>query len=714
MGKKNPTTLLMIISLILISQFSFSQKFNTSNESVPVTLEKRNESIFKTGSELLTTKEQEILNEMSRLKENYKSVNIKRISELQNKLVAQSSETVTGQEINLLSPEAINYKSQPEQIEQLTLNEIYASNNAYIKAVASQTEQRNPGAGTIWVVIAVGAGDVGIGASPDTLLYFSSTDNGISYSLIKRAALNTGMKINYDEMDLEIIEPFTNDKYLHLVLSIITNGFTGSHLVGIISLKKSDLTLGGGPSLYFPGADYNVSKYSKPRIASDNAKYPVEAYLSIVVTQDSTDGVNNFIMTKVCKIFNPYVNITANSQITYLPQSIHTPVTGYSTEAQTDVAYYNSGGTVQGDSIIFVQSGFPGSDESVNIYKNYGNTLTYPLYGGSLSGSSYNKEFARVATNGGSDQKSIYIVWIEKDIYMGYNFSSINAFKTTNGINWTYTQLAGGGDANSEIKNPDIIGRRESEGKFYITNKWVTPRKDIISSFTIHNSNIKSFTADNNNQFTGSYASPKPGFRFLNNDSCLTVWPVYSGVFSSCGCKSVNLSLGFIIEGLYNPANDSAGIDISEIHLRNPVPPFNIIKTVSAYNLSFQTFPDALPGNYYISVSHRNSIETWYYQTVNLNDSTLKSIDFFSSQSKAYGNNLKQVDSSPVLYAVYSGDVNQDRFIDLTDVITISNDAGIFLTGYVVTDLNGNNIVDLADVVMVYNNSVNFVSVIRP
>jgi len=346
-----------------------------------------------------------------------------------------------------------------------------------------------------------------------------------------------GMKVNYDEMDLEIVEPFTPDKYLHLVFAIITDGFTGYHISGIITLRKSDLTLSGGPSLSFPGANFSVSKYSKPRITSDNAKYPVEAYLTITVIQDSTDGVNNFIMTKVCKIFNPYALISSNSQMTFLSQSIHTPVNGYSTEAQTDVAYYNSGGTVQGDSIIFVQSGFPGSDESVNIYKNYGNTLTYPLYVGSLSGSSYNKEFARVATNGGSDQKSIYIVWIEKDIYMGYNFSSINAFKTTNGINWTYTQLAGGGDANSEIKNPDIIGRRESEGKFYITNKWVTPRKDIISSFTIQNSNIKSFTADNNNQFTGSYASPKPGFRFLNNDSCLTVWPVYSGVFSSCGCK---------------------------------------------------------------------------------------------------------------------------------------------------------------------------------
>lgn len=706
--------LLLLTSLILNSRNSFSQKVNMSNESSPVTLEKRNDNTFRTGSKQPSSKEQEITNEMSRLKENYSKENIEKISELQNHLDGRNNTQDSRQVINLISPDANSYKSIPAQTDQLTLNEIYASNNAYIKAIATQTEQRNPGAGTIWVVIAVGAGDVGIGASPDTLLYYNSTNNGISYSLVKRAQLNTGMKVNYDEMDLEIIEPFTNEKYLHLVIAIITDGFTGSHLTGILSLKKSDLSMSGGPGFTFPGYNPNVSKYSKPRITSDNAKYPAEAYLTISMIQDSTDGISNYIMTKVCKIFNPYTLINSNSQITYLPQSIHAPVNGYSTVAQTDVAYYNSGGSVQGDSIIFVQSGFPGTDKFVNIYKNYGNTLTYPSYSGSLSGPNYRKEFARVATNGGSDQRSIYIVWLEKDSYMGYDFSSINAFRTTNGINWVYEQLAGGGDANTEIKNPDIVGRRETEGKFYITNKWVMPRKDMISSYVIQNSVLKSFTADHNNQLTGSYASPKPGFRFLNNDSCLTVWPVYSGVYSSCGCKALNISLGFIIEGLYNPANDSAGIDISEIQLRNPVPPYNVLKSVTGYNLAFATFPDAVSGNYYISVKHRNSIETWYYQSVNLSDSTYTGIDFYTSQGKAYGNNLKQIDNSPLLYAIYSGDVNQDGFIDLTDVLAINNDANIFLTGYVVTDLTGNDLVDLTDVLMAYNNSSAFVSVKKP
>ncbi|MCB0729030.1 MAG: hypothetical protein KDD00_16305 [Ignavibacteriae bacterium] len=709
---------ILIIESILNSGQLYSQIFNTSKDSKPVVLEKLNESLLVKGTKPVSEEEKKIINKMSRLKENFKNdnreENTEKISDLQKKLTGYESIMETDQVINLIAPDANNIYSKPEHSDQLTLNEIYSSNSAYIKAIATQTEQRNPGAGTVWVVIAVGAGDVGIGASPDTLLYFNSVNNGISYSLVKRAALNTGMKINYNEMDLEIVEPFTNDKYLHIVFSVITDGFTGAHLSGIVSLRKSDLVLSGGPSFNFPGANSNISKYSKPRITSDNAKYPVEAYLTISVIQDSTDGVNNFLMTKICKIYNPYALISGGSQITYLSQSIHTPVQGYSSDAQTDVAYYNSGGTVQGDSIIFVQSGFPGSDVSVNIYKNYGNALDYPVYRGSLSGNNHHKVSAKVASNGGADQKSIYIVYVENGNIMNYYFSSLNSFKTTDGINWTYSQLAGGGDANSDVRDPDIIGRRGTEGKFYITNKWVTPRKDIISSFTIQNSVLKSFTADHNNQITASFASPKPSFRFLNNDSCLTIWPLYTSVFSSCGCKAVNISFGLIIEGHYDQAIDSAGIDLIDIHLRNPVPPFNIVSSVTGYNLSFVTFPDAVSGNYYISVNHRNSIETWYYQPVSLNDSSLMYLDFYSSQNKAFGSNQKLVDNSPLLYAIYSGDVNQDGAVNLKDVLSINNDANTFVSGYVVTDLTGNDIVDVTDVLIAYNNSANFVSVIRP
>jgi len=88
--------------------------------------------------------------------------------------------------------------------------------------------------------------------------------------------------------------------------------------------------------------------------------------------------------------------------------------------------------------------------------------------------------------------------------------------------------------------------------------------------------------------------------------------------------------------------------------------------------------------------------------------------DFTSAVTQAFGDNLVQVDSSPVKYAVYSGDINQDGTVDATDVSTIDNDAANFVGGYVVTDLTGDNFVDGTDFAIADNSAANFVSVVRP
>ena len=72
------------------------------------------------------------------------------------------------------------------------------------------------------------------------------------------------------------------------------------------------------------------------------------------------------------------------------------------------------------------------------------------------------------------------------------------------------------------------------------------------------------------------------------------------------------------------------------------------------------------------------------------------------------------MDNVPVRYAMYSGDVNNDGTVDLSDVLKINNDAGVFTSGYVVSDLTGNSIIDLSDVVLAQNNSSVFAGVKRP
>lgn len=83
-----------------------------------------------------------------------------------------------------------------------------------------------------------------------------------------------------------------------------------------------------------------------------------------------------------------------------------------------------------------------------------------------------------------------------------------------------------------------------------------------------------------------------------------------------------------------------------------------------------------------------------------------------SAQNNAYGDNQKEVE--PGVFAIYSGDVNQDGTIDITDQASLGNDLQNFASGYVLTDLNGDSVVDITDQAILDNNLVNFVSVISP
>jgi len=81
---------------------------------------------------------------------------------------------------------------------------------------------------------------------------------------------------------------------------------------------------------------------------------------------------------------------------------------------------------------------------------------------------------------------------------------------------------------------------------------------------------------------------------------------------------------------------------------------------------------------------------------------------------KAYGSNMIQVDNSPVRFAVYGADVNQNGNVDATDLGLIDNDAYNFNSGYIITDVTGDNITDGSDFMIAGNNASAFVSVIRP
>lgn len=183
---------------------------------------------------------------------------------------------------------------------------------------------------------------------------------------------------------------------------------------------------------------------------------------------------------------------------------------------------------------------------------------------------------------------------------------------------------------------------------------------------------------------------------------------------------SGNLDLSLIVEGFYNQPDDKMRIqDTVKLYLRNSVSPYSIVDSSLAlidpetFTGSFY-FLNAASGSYYIQIKHRNSLETWSSFPITYVMGGNSEYDFTLSQYLAFGNNMKQVNSSPFKYAIYSGDVNQNGYIELSDIVRISNDAADFMSGYVSSDVNGDEITDLSDIIITVNNSNKFVSVIRP
>lgn len=179
-----------------------------------------------------------------------------------------------------------------------------------------------------------------------------------------------------------------------------------------------------------------------------------------------------------------------------------------------------------------------------------------------------------------------------------------------------------------------------------------------------------------------------------------------------------NLSFKTFIEARYDPDNNSMTGDTAGIIIRNSVTPYIIIDSSKSFINSngtgiFEFSKSNNATDYFLILKHRNSIETWSKNTVRFSINEL-TYDLTVSDTSAFGNNLKLTDLTPLTFAVFSGDVNQDGTIDLSDGSLIDNDIVNFVTGYIVTDLNGDEAVDIADAVFADNNGFEFVSAVTP
>lgn len=173
------------------------------------------------------------------------------------------------------------------------------------------------------------------------------------------------------------------------------------------------------------------------------------------------------------------------------------------------------------------------------------------------------------------------------------------------------------------------------------------------------------------------------------------------------------LNLTALIEGMYNGSTTVS--DTMTVELRNNVSPFTLVETrkpvmnTSGFgSASFSSAADGLP--YFIVLKHRNALETWSGTPQQFTGGSL-SYDFTTDSAKAFGFNMVKKGTK---WCIYSGDINRDGVVDLSDVVAVDIDNINFASGYRATDISGDNIIDLSDVVVVDNNNLKFITKVFP
>ncbi len=192
--------------------------------------------------------------------------------------------------------------------------------------------------------------------------------------------------------------------------------------------------------------------------------------------------------------------------------------------------------------------------------------------------------------------------------------------------------------------------------------------------------------------------------------------------------SAIHVSLRVFLEGLYNggplmrKARADAGdnfpgtiADLISVELHNSADYNTVELALNGLNLNTDgscsfTVNNQYNGTYYITIRHRNSIPVTSALPVSFAVPMI-SYDFASDASQVYGSNVKNIGGT---FAMFGGDINQDGYIGVIDMMMLDNLASIFATGYMPADVNGDGCVCVTDMTIIDNNSAAFVSVIHP
>ena len=271
----------------------------------------------------------------------------------------------------------------------------------------------------------------------------------------------------------------------------------------------------------------------------------------------------------------------------------------------------------------------------------------------------------------------------------------------------------------SKTCNDDSIILEPGYG--FTSVKWTTPNPQTNTR------NLIPINPDDPDALVnGKLIAKATGWYFIEAKT-LNGFTLKDSVYVQIGCN-VLLNVKVFIQALYSGnqtmtpvlynASQNAALNLAdsiEIALHETNGNFNQIYSQKSLvdingNVQLNLPPNALNNTYYLVVNYKNAISTWSKNPVTM--TAITNYDFSNAASQAYGDNL--IDDGNGVFLIYSGDINQDGFIDGNDFIDLDNDNSNFVSGYILTDVNGDGFVDGNDFIIVDNNNTNFIGIVRP
>ncbi|MGB5529782.1 MAG: T9SS type A sorting domain-containing protein [Ignavibacteriaceae bacterium] len=554
----------------------------------------------------------QLINEIRELREKNDRNLLDRVLELESQLEAINPNSVSkpAEYYDGTIAPAQNEKTSfiPESIGN---TEIFNSGTSIISSIATATEQVGTTAGRIWVSFTIRSS-----GAADTLRLYYSDNHGANWTYYGWGKLGGTDQINIDQMDMEIIENTTGEKYIWIVYGYRNDAGTGRWRTGGVIFQTP--TFGGQFfALSWPGDDA-TKRYYRLRITSDNATYPSLAYVYMVSSFDSLTGSGIHLNTqKTLRCTNPY---TFTPTFSYKADKFwwFSSTDGNQRDLHSDIAFFDNGP----DSIIVSFSNVPDSTKLFFAKSNASNGPgTADGAGGFIGGSQPDdhKQFARLSSNG-NDNGSVFAVFRQNT----NSIWRIKYFRTTNFGNFnSMSQAALQGSVTSHSYPPDIVGVRNMPKHYFA---WIvngTP--DSLRYIGTTNLGIwpQNVGMMNGQSSLSPSQGAKPGFRFVNDDSCFAVYSLLGpyDVWAAFGCSGpVSVEDVSVVPDNYsisqnypNPFNPSTTIKYS-------IPQASFVK-IKVYNTLGQVIAELVNqeiqiGNHEVSFDARNLTSGIYFYRI--------------------------------------------------------------------------------------------------